>query len=200
MIKLVPESLYESKNFFIDKDIEGLSGQDVYLADQKGLPKNIKERLSDEYGRKPTPKEQKEIEKSKVFYKSFKDGKNTIKAYFVDIKPIRDISFGDFVEGGNECAYPNFVPIGEIWIDKVFKLVPERALQILVHEAIERKLMQENPNRVYYKETSKLRKEGDVKKEGAHEEANKIERDLRDGKITFKEAIDEYYKPHTHES
>ena len=200
MIKLVAESLNEAKNFFIDKDIEGLSGQDLLLADQKGLPKNIKERLSEEYGRKPTPEELKTIEDTKEFFTSFKDGPNTIRVYFVNIKPIRDISFGDFVEGGNECAYPNFVPIGEIWIDSVFKADIERSYQIMIHEAIERKLMQESPNRVYYKETSKLRKEGDLKKEGAHEEANEIERQLRDGEITVEEALDEYYKPHTHES
>ena len=182
MEKLVRENLYESKNFFIDKNIEGLSDQGIYLADQKNLPKNIKHRLSDEYGRRPTPEEIKEIAKTKKFYRSFFDGKNEIKVYFVNIKPIRDLSFGDFVEGGNECAYPNFVPIGEIWIDSVFQADME------------------NPNREYYKETSKLRKEGDVKKEGAHEEANEVERQLRDGEITVQQALDEYYRPHTHES
>lgn len=198
MVKLVRETLYESKNFFIDKNIEDLSGQGIYLADQKNLPKNIKHRLSDEYGRRPIPEEIKEIVKTKKFYKSFFDGKSEIKVYFVNIKPIRDMSFGDFVEGGNECAYPNFVPIGEIWIDSVFQADMERVDQIMIHEAIERKLMQENPNREYYKETAKLRKEGDVKKEGAHEEANEVERQLRDGEITVRKALEKYY--HTHES
>jgi lipopolysaccharide export system protein LptC len=65
--------------------------------------------------------------------------------------------------------------------------------QILVHEAIERKEMQDDPNRYYFKETSKTRRDK-TGEEGAHVDANRVEQQLRDGKLTFKEAINKYYK------
>jgi hypothetical protein len=166
----------------------------IYLSDERKLPKNIKLRISDEYGRKPTPEEAKEIDKSKELFYTFQDGNHEINVYFVDIKPIRDISYGDFVEGGNDESYPNFIPRYEIWIDSIFKNDLNRVYQILVHEAIERKLMEEDPNREYYKETAKTRKYKNLKKEGAHEEANEVEKELRDEKITFQEALEKYYE------
>jgi len=62
-----------------------------YLSDEKKLPKNIKHRLSDEYGRKPTKIEEEAINKTKKYIMILPDG---CKVYFVDTKPIRDIQRG----------------------------------------------------------------------------------------------------------
>jgi len=177
----VKETLYEF-------DIHQLK-KHTYLCDIKDLPKNIKERTAIEYGKKPKEKEEEEINKTKEFYTSLPDG---TQVFYVDIKPIRNIVYKDFVEGGNEMAYPNFIPIGEIWIDNIFKASKNRTEQILVHEAIERKKMQADSNRPYYKKTAKTRmnKTGE---QGAHIDANNMEKKVRDGKISVKEAIDKFY-------
>lgn len=181
-IKIVRTSLYEHKHKHKDSK---------YLCDESNIPENVKERTSEEFGRKPTALEEKIINKTKEYIMTLPDG---CKVYFVDIKSVRDISYGDFVEGGNDEAYPNFIPKGEIWIDNAFKNDGDRVYQIILHEAIERKLMQRDPHRKYFKETYKPRKEKDFKKMGAHEEANEIEKLLRNNKITFNEAINYYYK------
>jgi hypothetical protein len=149
----------------------------------------VKERTDIEYGKRPNPEQEKRINNSKEYCTTLPDG---TLVFYVDIKLIRDIDYGDFVEGGNEMAYPNFVPIGEIWIDKVFKINKQRTEQIIVHEAIERKDMQNDPNRLYFKETARTRlnKTGE---EGAHVDANRLEKQFRDGKISFKDAIKKYY-------
>jgi hypothetical protein len=169
-----------------------------YLSDEPKPPKNIKDRMGDEYGKKPTPEQATAIDNTKELYKTLPDG---TKVYFVDIKPIRDADYGDFVEGGNDNAYPNFVPKGEIWIDNIFKEDPKRADEVMVHEAIERKEMQDDPNWQYYKETAKTRT-NEQGEEGAHVDANKVEQQVRDGEVTPDDAIKQYYgeKPTVKES
>jgi hypothetical protein len=193
-MKLVAETLYEHKikNSGLNAKQQTYEGSTTqYRADDKNLPPNIIHRLSDEYGRRPTKMEEEIIDSTKQLILTLPDGCNV---YYVDIKPVRNISYGDFVEGGNDEAYPNFVPKGEIWIDNAFKNDGQRVYQIIVHEAIERKLMQKNPKRDYYKETDKERDSDNYTHEGAHEEANAIEKQLRNGDITFEEAIKKYYK------
>lgn len=170
-----------------------------YFCDEKNLPKNIKHRTGEEYGKKPTPEMQKKIDATKHLITSLPD---EAKVYYVNFEIAKDVvHFGDLVEGGNECAYPNFIPRNEIWIDDVFKpsggksdkQLKTRTNQIMAHEAIERKKMLDDPNREYFKKTSKTRinKEGE---DGAHIDANKIEKQIRNGKITSKEAIEKFYK------
>jgi len=171
----------------------------LYLCDDKKLPKNIKYRTGDEYGKKPTTEMQKKINATKHFITSLPD---KTKVYYVNFEIARDATyFNDLVEGGNEYAYPNFVPKGEIWIDDVFmpsggkndKKLKARTEQIMTHEAIERKKMQEDPNREYFKETTKT-KTNKTGEEGAHIDANEIEKQVRNGKITAKETIEKFYK------
>lgn len=187
-----------NRDLFLTEKNKNKKDTAKYLCDEKDLSKNIKHRTGAEYGKKPTAKQQEKIDATKHFIAKLPDG---TKVYYVDFELSRDVDhFGDLVEGGNECAYPNFVPKGEIWIDDAFrptggtsdKKLKARTNQIMVHEAIERKEMQEDPNREYFKETAKTRMNA-TGEEGAHVDANEIERKVRDGKMTPEEAIEKFY-------
>lgn len=61
------------------------------------------------------------------------------KIYVVDGTYIRDHYFADFVEGSNCCAYPEFVPKGEIWLERDQE--PVDLVESLIHEILECTLM-----------------------------------------------------------
>lgn len=59
--------------------------------------------------------------------------------YLVDGEYVRNNLDIDFVCGGNEAVYPNYVPKNEIWIDDA--LSPLDRTATLLHEIVERNLM-----------------------------------------------------------
>ena len=59
--------------------------------------------------------------------------------YLVDGEKVRDEIDVDFVNGGNEGAYPTYVPPGEIWIDDAQHALDRTATAL--HELVERDLM-----------------------------------------------------------
>lgn len=62
-----------------------------------------------------------------------------LAVYAVDGEYVRNKQDIDFVCGGNEAVYPNYVPKGEIWLDSILK--PLDATATLLHEIVERNLM-----------------------------------------------------------
>jgi hypothetical protein len=60
------------------------------------------------------------------------------RVYIVDGEYVRDNIYSDFAQGGNDLAYPEFVPISELWIEKA--MLTEKA-HILKHEKDERDLI-----------------------------------------------------------
>jgi len=81
--------------------------------------------------------------------------------YLVDGERVRDEIDVDFVNGGNEGAYPNYVPVGEIWIDDAQHQLDRTATAL--HELVERDLMLRHG----------------MSYDRAHDEANEYERPLR---------------------
>lgn len=98
---------------------------------KENAPDNIKDR----FGISKTDDRQIIEDVPKTFSEKLKDGE---QVFLVDGKYIRDNIYSDFGQGGNDMAYPEFVPIGEIWIEKA--LIAEKD-EILSHELRERNLM-----------------------------------------------------------
>jgi hypothetical protein len=63
---------------------------------------------------------------------------NGLKLYSVDGKYVRDNLYSDFSQGGNDMAYPEFVPIAEIWYEELMENEKEH---IIKHEKDERDLI-----------------------------------------------------------
>lgn len=89
------------------------------------------------------------------------------EVYIVDGKYIRDNIYSDFSQGGNDMAYPEFVPIGELWVEK--DMLAEKD-HILRHEKRERDLMINAGYIHKVNETKAL----------TYEKAHKIVKDLED--------------------
>jgi len=89
------------------------------------------------------------------------------EVYIVDGKYVRDNIYSDFSQGGNDMAYPEFVPIGELWVEK--DMLAEKD-HILRHEKRERDLMINAGYIHKVNETKAL----------TYEEAHKIVKDLED--------------------
>ena len=83
-----------------------------------------------------------------------------VAVFLVDGNEVKKRYNMDLVEGGNDMAYPSFIPRGEVWIDKLMD--PKEWIPIMVHELSERLLMKKGKS---YEE--------------AHPEANAIEREVR---------------------
>jgi len=64
-----------------------------------------------------------------------------IKIYMVDGSLVRNKIYIDFVMGGHDLIYP-FIPRNEIWIDDNFKDDIPETEAIILHELIERRLME----------------------------------------------------------
>jgi hypothetical protein len=62
-----------------------------------------------------------------------------LPVYLVSGEKVRNEIDLDFTQGGNEAAYPNYVPAGEIWIDDAMHVVDRIAT--IFHEIVERNLM-----------------------------------------------------------
>jgi hypothetical protein len=71
----------------------------------------------------------------KRFIEKMPDGESL---YAVDGKYVRDYIYSDFSQGGNDMAYPEFVPIGELWYEE---LMENEKGHIIKHEKGERDLM-----------------------------------------------------------
>ncbi len=98
---------------------------------KKTAPSNIKDRFglsktSDNSILSAVPKE---------LHSTLPDG---TKVYVVDGKYVRDNIHSDFAQGGNEMAYPEYVPKGEVWIEKGLEA---EFGHIIKHEVGERNLM-----------------------------------------------------------
>ena len=62
-----------------------------------------------------------------------------LPVYLVSGEQVRNEIDLDFTQGGNEAAYPNYVPAGEIWIDDAMHVIDRIAT--IFHEIVERNLM-----------------------------------------------------------
>jgi hypothetical protein len=62
-----------------------------------------------------------------------------LPVYLVSGEQVRNGIDLDFTQGGNEAAYPNYVPAGEIWIDDAMHVIDRIAT--IFHEIVERNLM-----------------------------------------------------------
>jgi len=83
-----------------------------------------------------------------------------VSVFLVDGNEVKKLYNMDFVEGGNDLAYPTFIPKGEVWIDGLMS--PKEWAPIMVHELAERLEMKKGKS---YEE--------------AHPEANAVEREVR---------------------
>lgn len=76
----------------------------------------------------------------KIYIRKLHSNLTTATIYLVNGNMVRSIYKHDFVIGGHGYVY-QFIPLDEIWIEKDVP-VEERIL-VLIHEAVERKLMKE---------------------------------------------------------
>jgi hypothetical protein len=83
-----------------------------------------------------------------------------LSIYLVDGHQVKRLCYMDFVEGGHDLVYPDFIPPGEVWIDGRIHVHDRPA--ILLHELVERRCM-----------------ECGLSYEEAHEIANEIEMEAR---------------------
>ena len=67
-------------------------------------------------------------------YGAIKDVKETVNIFLINGEVVRDLYKTDYVEGGHAYVY-DWIPIDEIWIEKIVKPV------IILHEFLERTLM-----------------------------------------------------------
>jgi hypothetical protein len=103
--------------------------QPTYM-DKKTSPRGVKK----QFDANPLRKGAKSVLPNvpKQFIETLKDG---TKVYTVDGTYVRDKIHDDFTEGGNYAAYPNFIPKGEIWIDKDQSQKDQKAA--IIHESTE---------------------------------------------------------------
>jgi len=88
-----------------------------------------------------------------------------LSVYLVSGEHVRDQIDVDFTMGGNEGAYPHYVPPGEIWIDDAMHPLDRTATAL--HEIVERDLMLHH----------------DMSYDRAHDAANVRERAFRQGLV-----------------
>jgi len=62
-----------------------------------------------------------------------------LPVYLVSGEQVRNQIDIDFTQGGNEAAYPGYVPAGEIWIDDAMHVIDRIAT--IFHEIVERNLV-----------------------------------------------------------
>ena len=83
-----------------------------------------------------------------------------VGVFLVDGNEVKKRYSMDFVEGGNDMAYPTFIPKGEVWID--WRMNRKEWMPIMIHELAERLRMKKGKS---YEES--------------HAEANAVERQVR---------------------
>lgn len=137
-----------------------------YWFDDPHLPTNLKDRL--DVGKRPTPEYEMEINNSRKLLG--KDPHGT-PVYTVDGELVRQHYYPDFSLGGNDMAYPNFIPKNEIWVEQ--DLIGDSRKTTIAHESIERYEMftQDKP---YDAGTGE-------NEHGAHIDALNLERKIRLG-------------------
>jgi tRNA nucleotidyltransferase/poly(A) polymerase/ribosomal protein S18 acetylase RimI-like enzyme len=137
-----------------------------YWCNDDKLPANLKDRLS--VGRTPSPKEEAILNSKKKLLGYDPYG---TPVYLIDGEFVRQFVYPDFSLGGNDQAYPNFVPKNQIWIEE--DIVGGNRETTIAHESKERH------------EMFTMHKFYDVGSEnsehGAHVDALKQEHDIRDG-------------------
>ena len=94
-----------------------------------------------------------------------------VRVYLVDGRWVREHKHIDFVHGGHDVVYPDFVPKNEVWIDDT--LDKGELPYVMYHELFERRMMS--------------RHGWDYNK--AHDEASRLELEWRHGKRGFKTAL-----------
>jgi hypothetical protein len=146
-----------------------------YWTDEKTLPRNLRNRAK--IGRRPSPQEEQQINQSKEYVGS--DPKTESDVYRINGELIRKYAYPDFNDGGNDHAYPNFVPKGEVWLDK--DNVGQDGKTTLAHELLEREKMMGG---MFYDKYGK-----DGKEAGAHVQALKFENEIRNGKAEVPQLI-----------
>ena len=151
---------------FTESKIKTLPQTDTeYWGDDKNLPRNLKTRLAN--GRKPSKEEEEELNKTKKYLGKNKYGN---KVYDIDGEYIREKLYPDFTEGGNDMAYPCFVPKNEIWLDH--DVEGQTRITTLAHETLERYEMSQGKFYDVY---------SGKKEHGAHVDALEYEEKVRDG-------------------
>jgi hypothetical protein len=165
------------------KGSDEYKGQEAnsYWTDEKTLPRNLRNRAKE--GRRPSPEEEKEIDASKEYVGSHPE--TGADVYTVDGELVRKYVYPDFSEGGNDQAYPNFVPKGQVWLDK-FNIGGDRKTT-LAHELLEREKMMGG---MFYDKYGK-----DGKEAGAHVHALEFENEIRNGKAEVPQLVNKQQQP-----
>lgn len=146
---------------------EHISPKYQYWCDDKHLHADLKDRLN--VGKKPNPQQEAEINDSK---KLLGYDPHNIPVYAVNGELVRQYIYPDFSLGGNDQAYPNFIPKNEIWIDQ--DLRDGNRQTTISHESVERHNM--HTKHEYYDVGS------GHKEHGAHIDALGREHAIRAGK------------------
>jgi hypothetical protein len=107
-----------------------IAEEPVYYT-KENAPANIQNRFG-------VAKEGYEDKRAGVPKRFIEDLDNGLKLYSVDGKYVRDNLYSDFSQGGNDMAFPEFVPIGECWYEEAME---EEKEHIIKHEKDERVLM-----------------------------------------------------------
>jgi hypothetical protein len=136
--KPVPEEVMKYYPNLVESD-KGLqhqiTGQRPAVPDEYFTKENAPDNIKDRFGISKTQDYKIISAVPKEFEIELPGG---MKVYLVDGKYVRDNIYSDFAQGGNDMAYPEFVPIGHLWIEK--GMDAEKA-HILKHERDERDLM-----------------------------------------------------------
>ena len=162
-------------------------GVTFWHTDKESAPKPAQERMDEtKWGKIPTTEQTEKINASKKLIGTTENG---LRIYEVDGSLIqhegdKEGIYGDFNLGGNDMAYPNFIPKNEIWIDK--NVIGDNRKFTIQHEILERNEMSEG--KPYEDESGE---------KGAHPDALQFEKDLYDGKKEPFKLLDEQGSPVT---
>ena len=124
----------EQKEKAIEPVIEKAQKSELIYHDKKTAPAGVKAQFG-VVKLKPGAKEAL----PKVHKMHIRTEADGVNVYLVDGTFVRDKIYDDFTEGGNDAAYPDFVPVNEIWIDGNMCLKDIEAT--IVHETTERTAM-----------------------------------------------------------
>ena len=119
----------------INKMFEGATTAEVNDGIEYFTKDNAPDNIKDRFGVAKEGYQDKRADVPKTFINTLESGE---KVYSVDGKYVRDYLYSDFSQGGNDMAYPEFVPIGELWYEQAMETEKDH---ILKHEKRERDLM-----------------------------------------------------------
>jgi hypothetical protein len=122
----------------------------------------------------------------KTFIEKLPSGESV---YSVDGKYVRDFLYSDFSQGGNDMAYPEFMPIGELWYEQLMEAEKDH---IINHEKRERDLMvnafytEEKPTEALtYSEAHEIVKDKEDSERGTNADAMKKEKKSEPDKTVY---------------